>query len=254
MSGAFVKLFASIVTSSVWSESDSVRIVWVSMLAIADRTGVVGASIPGLARVANVSREKCEEALTVLASPDPDDCSGVKEGRRIEAVAGGWRIVNYLTYRERGRNEDRREYFREAKREARSRVSTTSTHVHTVPPIGEAEAEADADRKRKPPAIPGALDTAAFREAWELWRAYRAERRLPTWRAITIRIQLARLAEMGESRAIAAIRHSAGNGFSGIYEPKSGVGLSAQGSPIPCAGSDDAEKATLRNLGRRKKS
>ena len=45
MQRGFTKLFNTIVTSTIWQEDDKTRIVWITMLAIADASGIVGASI-----------------------------------------------------------------------------------------------------------------------------------------------------------------------------------------------------------------
>ncbi|MBU2073018.1 MAG: hypothetical protein KJ938_01150, partial [Actinobacteria bacterium] len=100
MSG-FTKLFGSIVASTVWREDDKTRIVWVTMLAMADRSGVVEASIPGLADMSRVSVEDCQGALARLSSPDSFSRSKAEEGRRILPVDGGWRLVNHGHYREK---------------------------------------------------------------------------------------------------------------------------------------------------------
>lgn len=98
MSG-FVKLYGSILGSSIWSESLPTRIVWITLLALADERGRVEASVGGLARLANVTRGQCVTALETLSSPDPDSKSPEFEGRRIEKVSGGWCVLNYLAYR-----------------------------------------------------------------------------------------------------------------------------------------------------------
>jgi hypothetical protein len=105
MSG-FTKLHASIVNSSVWDESDSVRIIWVTMLAMADAAGFVESSLPGLAHQARKSREETEQALAVLSSPDPDSKNPDHEGRRIQKVEGGWILLNYVLYREKAEVSD----------------------------------------------------------------------------------------------------------------------------------------------------
>jgi hypothetical protein len=249
----FSKLFSSIITSSVWCLPDSVRVVWISLVAMADRNGMVEASIGGLARAANVSREVCEGALSILESPDADDRSGVDEGRRIRKVQGGWLLTNYAAYREKGRGQDRTEYLRLKKRESRERQQTVnkSTNVNRNQPIAEADADADAVKKSvAPPALPAELDTAAFREAWEEWIAYRRERRIAPYVPSSLGRQFKRLAKMGEARAIAAIDHSIAQNSQGVYEP-TGAGRSPKGSAVVCAGSSDAEKEALRSLGRK---
>ena len=89
----FTKLFSSIVMSSIWSEDDKTRIMWVTMLAMADAQGHVEASVPGLAYTARVSLEDCERALGILSSPDPYSRTKEAEGRRIRVVDGGWSIL-----------------------------------------------------------------------------------------------------------------------------------------------------------------
>lgn len=96
----YAKLFNSILTSTIWGcEDHATRVVWISLLAAADADGIVEGSIPGFARVANVTREEFERALKVLTSPDPDSRTPDHEGRRIEVIQGGWRLLNHGKYR-----------------------------------------------------------------------------------------------------------------------------------------------------------
>lgn len=143
MSG-YTKLFHSILMSSVWEEPCDTRITWVALLALADQHGHVDGTSRSLARVARVSVEACEAALLTFLSPDPHDRSGVADGRRIEAEAGGWRLINHATYRIRMGEEDRRE--RDRVRQARHRMSrVTSRDVTEIP---QAEEEAEAEQKQ----------------------------------------------------------------------------------------------------------
>jgi len=158
MSG-YTKLFSSILTSSVWGEADHTRIVWITLLALADRNGDVSASVGGLARSANLDRERCEEAIKVLSSPDPDDRSGVKDGIRIEPIQGGWHIVNYAVYREKMRAVDRTEYLRKKKRESRAKKSTdvnTSTNVNQSQPIADTASTASTEAREEKTPTPSA--------------------------------------------------------------------------------------------------
>lgn len=96
----YAKLYASILDSSVWSESMATRIVWVAMLAMCNREGFVEASFSGLCRRANVTSAEGREAVKALESPDMDSKSPEWGGRRIEKVEGGWQILNYAKYRD----------------------------------------------------------------------------------------------------------------------------------------------------------
>jgi hypothetical protein len=100
MSTGYTKLFAAILDSTVWREPDHVRIMWVTMLAMADQDGIVNAAIPGLADRARVTIEQCEEALECFRAPDPYSRSKEEEGRRIRDVDGGWFVINHKKYRD----------------------------------------------------------------------------------------------------------------------------------------------------------
>ena len=119
MSG-YTKLFNSIVTSTIWSEDDKTRIVWITMLALADKNGEVQGSIPGVARIAGVPVDDCRVAILKFLSPDPDSRTKDDEGRRVEEIDGGWSLLNHRKYREMASKEEAKET--EAKRKARYRA------------------------------------------------------------------------------------------------------------------------------------
>lgn len=157
MSG-FTKLFASILESTVWGLPCETRLVWITMLAMADQDGEVSASVPGLAHRAQVSIEACEAALASFSAPDPYSRTKEHDGRRIEAIDGGWRLLNYRKYREkaslesaRARNAARQERWR--LRNAKALLSVTrnapSRSVTECNAIAEAEAEAEANPPKK---------------------------------------------------------------------------------------------------------
>jgi hypothetical protein len=105
MSG-WTKLFSSLPTSSIWSEDYATRIVWTTMLAVSDMDGLVEGSVPGFARLANVTVDEMTMAIETLSATDRFSRTPDHEGRRIEAIEGGWRILNYPLYRERGQGKD----------------------------------------------------------------------------------------------------------------------------------------------------
>ena len=43
---SYTKLFSSIITSTIWMEDDKTRILWITLLAMADQHGEVYSSIP----------------------------------------------------------------------------------------------------------------------------------------------------------------------------------------------------------------
>lgn len=138
----FTKLFSTLVTSTIWQEDDKSRLVWVTMLAIVDKFGVVQASVPGLANIANVPMEDCLRAIEKFKSPDPYSRTKADEGRRIREVEGGWALVNFEKYREKGRSVDRREYMRLKKQESRQRLGRAK-------PSGVRAVTAELDRREQ---------------------------------------------------------------------------------------------------------
>lgn len=91
------------------------------MLADCDFHGRVYASIPGLANLARVTVEECESALETFLAPDQYSRTPDNEGRRIEVIEGGWRLLNYELYREKRDPEARKLQNREAQRRCRAR-------------------------------------------------------------------------------------------------------------------------------------
>jgi hypothetical protein len=144
----YTKLFSSILGSSIWSEDASTRIVWITLLAMADQHGEAMASHGGLARLARVSREDCDRAIKVLESPDPDSRTPDNDGRRIEPIPGGWDILNYEIYRAMGSKEHKREM--DALRQSRKRIRDGHAKSEEMSRQAEAEAEAEAEEIKDP--------------------------------------------------------------------------------------------------------
>jgi hypothetical protein len=149
MQRGFTKLFNTIVTSTIWQEADATRIVWITMLAIADANGVVSASIPGLASVANVSVDAAREAIKTLLAPDEDSRTKDFDGRRIEEIDGGWHILNYVKYRRMLNEEERKEYKAKWIADRRRLMSTPCRPASTLSTHAEAEADAEADKEEE---------------------------------------------------------------------------------------------------------
>jgi hypothetical protein len=117
----YTKLSSKLLTSTVWQEDDRTRIVWITMLALADTQGRVAATVPGLANMARVSVEATRAAIGRLMAPDPWSRTPDSEGRRIEKIDGGWRIINFRKFNSGRDAEIRREQNRQAQARWRER-------------------------------------------------------------------------------------------------------------------------------------
>jgi len=160
---SYTKLHSALIHSTIWREDNATRIVWITMLAMADQDGVVEASIPGLADAARVTLAETEAALTKLMAPDPYSRSKKLEGRRVVEVDGGWQLVTYQEQRSKSSPEQRREKARERKRQQRERErgSGHAMSQRDVTPVtlGHArsrkslQAEAEAESEAEDPTV-----------------------------------------------------------------------------------------------------
>lgn len=123
---SFTKLFSSITKSTVWCEPHTTLRVWITLLADCDSIGRVHASVPGLASLARVTLLECERALATFQTPDPYSRTSDYEGRRIEVIDGGWRLLNYELYREKRNTDARKEQNRQAQRRHRAARQTSA--------------------------------------------------------------------------------------------------------------------------------
>jgi hypothetical protein len=161
----YTKLFSSIITSTIWTEDDKTRLVWITMLALADRNGEVQGSIPGLARLAGVSTEATEIAIGKFLSPDKHSRTKDDEGRRIEEIDGGWHLLNHAKYREmasrdesKSANAERQKRFRERqKRNADNNGEITESNGTVTHPlhIAESESESESESECTPNGVHG---------------------------------------------------------------------------------------------------
>lgn len=153
----YTKLFNSLLTSTIWAEDDKTRIVWVTMLAMADQHGEVHSTVPGLSRIAGVPIPDVETALAKFMSPDQYSRTKDHEGRRIAEIEGGWELLNHAKYRALASREDsktkaadrqRRKRERDASRNVtpQSRENVTS-HAAVTQELHIAEADTEAEAK-----------------------------------------------------------------------------------------------------------
>lgn len=154
---AFVKLHGTILDSSIWLDDHPTRLLWITMLVMADERGVVQASVGGLAARARITREECEAALAKFLGPDPDSRDQTS-GERIERVPGGWLILNHANYRDKQTRQQALTAARVARHREKHRRATgndVAPDNATSPSEAEAEAEAEVQADPDTPPTPG---------------------------------------------------------------------------------------------------
>ena len=142
----FVKLFSKILQSSVWAEDHATVRIWVTLLLLADKQGIVQGSAPGLSITANSTLAETRAALKILEAPDLDSGSPTYGGRRIEKVEGGWILLNHEKYREIRTEEQLKAAARQRKQYHRDRE--TSREVDDSYTEAEADTEAEVPTKK----------------------------------------------------------------------------------------------------------
>ncbi len=141
----FTKLVPEIVMSSIWNEPPEIRCVWIAMIATKDQHGNVRGNRRAIARMANVTVESVDKALELFQQPDPDSENPELNGRRIEAVPGGWHIVSHSKYRVK----DYREYEAERKREYRKKKTSRTCPGHVPDSSASVSASVSASESLK---------------------------------------------------------------------------------------------------------
>ncbi len=120
----FVKLDCGIIHSSLWAEDSDTKICWITLLLLADSTGFVRAAASAIAREAGISAEVARRALDLFQGPDDESRTPDNQGKRVEKVDGGYRVLNYEKYRERDyTNAERQKRWRESQK---SNVTTVT--------------------------------------------------------------------------------------------------------------------------------
>lgn len=204
----YVKVFDSLLTSSLWCHEHYVLRVWIAMLARCNQQGVVEGSVPGFASLCRVTTEEMRAALDLLTGPDPDSRTSDHEGRRLEVVPGGWRILNYKAYRDRGQEkEGSKAPFMRALRERVTKGNAlpprvtgdpTATAVKEVPPTPP-EGGASAAVPPPAPRAPKADPLAPLREEiLAHWRAVAVPAGLPDVLRVSPRLQKAMNTRLGD--------------------------------------------------------
>ena len=131
----YVKIYGSqLLRSTVWVSTDKeTKLVWITLLSIADRHGLALTSIPGLAKDACIDIDECERALKTLCSPDPYSRTKKYEGRRLEVIDGGFLLLNYKKYREIRTETQVKEAERKAAWRAKQTAKKGAGRVPDVP-------------------------------------------------------------------------------------------------------------------------
>ncbi len=136
----YTPIFSKIVDSSLWSETDYVVKVFLTMLAKKDKDFVVRGNAYNISQWAKKTEEETIKALKILAAPDTKRIEKQPfEGRRIEKVKDGWLLLNGRHYQELMTKTNRRIYKAAKQSEYRARhgASPSEPPQHQIKENGE---------------------------------------------------------------------------------------------------------------------
>lgn len=139
MRQGYTPIFRNTLTSRIWALPDAQLRVWLWMQLHCDPEGFVCADLAGVAIAARVSASDAREALEVLALPDADaDPEDPYEGRIIERVPKGWRVLGFEQQRELCKRETRNARNRRYMQNARAAAAANDV-VADVAPVSPAK-------------------------------------------------------------------------------------------------------------------
>ena len=107
----------------------------------------------------------------------------------------------------------------------RTRAARTRHEADTCPATDVTNERNETDETEKAPAVeetifPPELNSVPFLAAWEKFKRYRIERKLPVWKPVTQKTKLAECVKAGPDASIQAIDHAIGNGWNSFFPAK----------------------------------
>jgi len=180
----YAKIFAQIFDSSI-AEDYRTRHIFMDLLVLADREGLVDMTLESIARRTNIPVDVLTDAVCKLCKPDVNSRTETEDGRRLVLIdperAWGWRIVNFEQYHAMRDENGRRAYMRSYMRRRRAVARGDKPIVNTCKPVNTELAHADvyadahADEDKKPPNPPkgGGGDLPdGFVRFWNAWPSH----------------------------------------------------------------------------------
>jgi hypothetical protein len=115
----FTKLDSRILQSSIMAEDPFTFKIWITLLAACGPDGIAECSAMFLESICRIPIDQVKKSLEKLMSRDENSRSINDEGRRVERVNGGYKIINYLKYRDmslKSAEAERKRLYRDNKK------------------------------------------------------------------------------------------------------------------------------------------
>jgi hypothetical protein len=222
------KVFTSIYDGSLYGQWEAI-VTFQQMIVLADSEGYVDITPQAIAARTSIPLDIITKGLDLLSKPDLYSRSPDCDGRRIELVDDnrpwGWRIVNFIKYRDLSSAADKRAADREriaAKRRAEKNaleansgagVAECRKESQPVANVAYEDTDTDTDEEEREDPPPG-LDLTV----WGRWLSYRKKIRKPIKPASMLAAQR-QLAGYGPDQA-EVVEQAIAAGYQGLFPLK----------------------------------
>ena len=149
------KIFEQIYDSTL-REDPIIRLVFMDMIVLADKDGIVDITQEALSARTNIKTDDIYRAIEKLSQKDPRSRSKKDDGARIKLLDDhrdwGWEIVNYEHYLKKGSYEHKKKQDRERiakKRKDNKPVATCRKESQPVRDVAHIDIDIDKDIKKK---------------------------------------------------------------------------------------------------------
>lgn len=190
----YAKIFQSIFDGSI-ARNWQTRVVFMDLLILADKEGVVDMTHDAIAARTRVPLEVVKTAISELEQPDADSRRPDLDGKRIERIDShknwGWRIVNFKYYHALCSLEQKREADRlrlrtkreEEKREKSNTVATCRNPSHEVANVAYTDTDTYTDNTNNIcPKLPRNHEEL-FDKTWQIYpRKVEKQRAFKAWK------------------------------------------------------------------------
>ena len=149
------KIFEQIYDGTL-REEPITRLVFMDMIILADRDGIVDMTHEALSARTNVPVEKIYKSIERLEAPDLRSRSADESGARIVRIDEhrdwGWKLVNYEFYLKKGSYEDKKEKDRKRIAEKRNKnkgVAKSRKESHEIAKVAHIDIDKDIDKDKR---------------------------------------------------------------------------------------------------------
>lgn len=134
----YAKVFSQIFDSSIANDY-ALRHFFMDLLVLAESDGVVDMTQEAIAGRTRIPIDKVTEMLRQLEQPDKRSRTRKHDGRRIQRIDPkrdwGWKIINYLDYRDIRDENERKVYMRNYMRDYRKQRKQALAEVNFCKPM-----------------------------------------------------------------------------------------------------------------------